>query len=37
MCKEMLVIPVSRAVDPKRLMGKNGGTRTPTPPPQKKY
>jgi hypothetical protein len=25
MCKEMLVIPVNRVVDPKRIIGKNGG------------
>jgi hypothetical protein len=25
MCKEMLVIPVNRVVDKKRLLGKNGG------------
>jgi hypothetical protein len=27
MCKEMLVIPVNRVVDPKGLIGKNGGLR----------
>jgi hypothetical protein len=27
MCKEMLVILVSRVVDPKRIIGKNGGLR----------
>jgi hypothetical protein len=27
MCKEMQVIPVSRVVDPKRIIGKNGGPR----------
>jgi hypothetical protein len=27
MCKEMLVIPVNRVVDKKRLVRKNGGTR----------
>jgi hypothetical protein len=27
MCKEMLVIPVNRAVDKKRIIGKNGGSR----------
>jgi hypothetical protein len=26
-CKEMPVIPVSRVVDPKRIIGKNGGPR----------
>jgi hypothetical protein len=25
MCKEMPAIPVSRVVDPKRIIGKNGG------------
>jgi hypothetical protein len=25
MCKEMLVILVNRVVDPKRIIGKNGG------------
>jgi hypothetical protein len=28
MCKEMLVIPVNRVVDKKRINGKNGGLRT---------
>jgi hypothetical protein len=27
MCKEMPVIPVNRVVDPKRIIGKNGGPR----------
>jgi hypothetical protein len=27
MCKEMTVILVSRVVDPKRIIGKNGGPR----------
>jgi hypothetical protein len=27
MCKEMLVIQVNRLVDPKRIIGKNGGPR----------
>jgi hypothetical protein len=27
MCKEMTVIPVNKAVDPKRIVGKNGGPR----------
>jgi hypothetical protein len=27
MCKEMLVIPVNRVVDKKRMIGKNGGPR----------
>jgi hypothetical protein len=27
MCKEMPVIPVQRAVDPKRIIGKIGGPR----------
>jgi hypothetical protein len=27
MCKEMPVIPVNRAVDNKRIIGKNGGPR----------
>jgi hypothetical protein len=27
MCKEMLVIPVDRAVDKKRIIRKNGGPR----------
>jgi hypothetical protein len=27
MCKEMLVIPVNKVVDPKRIIGKNGGPR----------
>jgi hypothetical protein len=27
MCKEMPVIPVNRAVDTKRIIGKNGGPR----------
>jgi hypothetical protein len=27
MCKEMPVIPVSRMVDPKRIIRKNGGPR----------
>jgi hypothetical protein len=27
MCKKMPVIPVSRVVDPKRTIGKNGGLR----------
>jgi hypothetical protein len=27
MCKEMMVIPVNKAVDPKRIIGKNGGPR----------
>jgi hypothetical protein len=27
MCKEMPVIPVSKVVDPKRIIGKNGGSR----------
>jgi hypothetical protein len=25
MCKEMLVIPVNKAVDPKRIIGKKAG------------
>jgi hypothetical protein len=25
MCKEMLLIPVNRVVDKKRIIGKNGG------------
>jgi hypothetical protein len=42
MCKEMLVIPVNKVVDPKRIIGKNGGprrrkaTRGRCPPPPKK-
>jgi hypothetical protein len=27
MCKELLVIPDNKAVDPKRKIGKNGGPR----------
>jgi hypothetical protein len=27
MCKEMLVIPVNKVVDPKRIIRKNGGLR----------
>jgi hypothetical protein len=27
MCKEMLVIPVNKVVDPKRIFRKNGGPR----------
>jgi hypothetical protein len=27
MCKEMLVIPVNKVVDPKIIIGKNGGPR----------
>jgi hypothetical protein len=27
MSKEMLVIPVNKVVDPKRIIGKNGGSR----------
>jgi hypothetical protein len=27
MCKEMPVIPVNKVVDPKRIIGKNGGLR----------
>jgi hypothetical protein len=27
MCKEMLVIPVNKVVDPKRIIGKNGRPR----------
>jgi hypothetical protein len=27
MCKEMLVTPVDRVVDKKRIIGKNGGLR----------
>jgi hypothetical protein len=27
MCKELLVIPVNNVVDPKRIIGKNGGPR----------
>jgi hypothetical protein len=27
MCKEILVIPVNKVVDPKRIIGKNGGPR----------
>jgi hypothetical protein len=27
MCKELLVIPVNKVVDPKRRTGKNGGPR----------
>jgi hypothetical protein len=27
MCKEMLVIPVDKVVDKKRIIGKNGGSR----------
>jgi hypothetical protein len=27
MCKEVPVIPVNRVVDPKRIIGKNGGPR----------
>jgi hypothetical protein len=30
MCTEMLVIPVNRVVDPKRIIRKNGGPRTST-------
>jgi hypothetical protein len=30
MCKEMLVIPVNRVVDKKRIIGKNGGPRRRT-------
>jgi hypothetical protein len=30
MCKEMMVIPVNKAVDPKRIIGKNGGPRRRT-------
>jgi hypothetical protein len=42
MCKEMSVIPVNKVVDPKRIIGKNGGprrrrgTRGCCPPPKKK-
>jgi hypothetical protein len=43
MCKEMLVIPVNKVVDPRRIIGKNGGPRgrkrhkgSLTPPPKKK-
>jgi hypothetical protein len=28
MCKEMLVIPVNRVVDQKRIIEKNGGSRS---------
>jgi hypothetical protein len=27
MCKEFQVIPVNKVVDPKRIIGKNGGPR----------
>jgi hypothetical protein len=27
MCKEILVIPVNKVVDTKRIIGKNGGPR----------
>jgi hypothetical protein len=27
MCKELLLIPVNRVVDKKRIIGKNGGLR----------
>jgi hypothetical protein len=27
MCKEMVVIPVNKVVDPKRIIGINGGPR----------
>jgi hypothetical protein len=27
MYKEMLVIPINKVVDPKRIIGKNGGKR----------
>jgi hypothetical protein len=27
MCKELPVIPVNKVVDPKRIIGKNGGPR----------
>jgi hypothetical protein len=27
MCKEMLIIPVNKVVDPKRIIRKNGGAR----------
>jgi hypothetical protein len=27
MCKEMPVIPVNKVVDPKQVIGKNGGPR----------
>jgi hypothetical protein len=27
MCKKMPVIPVNKVVDPKRIIGKNGGPR----------
>jgi hypothetical protein len=27
MCKEMSIFPVNREVDPKRIIGKNGGPR----------
>jgi hypothetical protein len=27
MCKVMLVIPVNKGVEPKRIIGKNGGPR----------
>jgi hypothetical protein len=27
LCKEMPVIPVNKVVDPKRIIGKNGGPR----------
>jgi hypothetical protein len=30
MCKEMPVIPVDKVVDPKIIMGKNGGPRRRT-------
>jgi hypothetical protein len=41
MCKEMPVIPVNKAVDRKRIIGKNGGPRRRkgtrgADPPQKK-
>jgi hypothetical protein len=30
MCKEIPVIPVNKVVDPKRIIGKNGGRRRGT-------
>jgi hypothetical protein len=31
MCKELPVIPVNKMVDPKRIIGKNGGPRVTDP------
>jgi hypothetical protein len=36
MCKEMPVIRVSKVLDPKRIIGKNGGPRRRRGPPPKK-